>query len=91
MLSSVLNSERAIDVNIAIMRTFVKLRQMLESHVKLAEKLAELEDKYDERFRAVFDVLHELMTSPESGRKKIGFKVRESRTTYSTRKRKPKP
>ena len=53
MLSTVLNSERAIDVNIAIMRTFVKLRQMLDSHAKLAKKLAELEAKYDGQFRIV--------------------------------------
>ncbi|MCP4675827.1 MAG: ORF6N domain-containing protein, partial [Deltaproteobacteria bacterium] len=61
MLSSVLRSERAIDVNIAIMRTFVKLRRMLETHGKLAGKLAELENKYDEQFRVVFEVLNELM------------------------------
>ena len=53
MLSTVLNSERAIDVNIAIMRTFVKLRQMLDSHARLAKKLAELEAKYDGQFRIV--------------------------------------
>ena len=53
MLATVLNSERAIDVNIAIMRTFVKLRQMLDSHVQLAKKLAELEAKYDGQFRIV--------------------------------------
>jgi hypothetical protein len=55
MLSSVLNSKRAIDVNIAIIRTFVKLRQILESHVKLARKLADMEAKYDEQFQVVFD------------------------------------
>ncbi|NLE42326.1 MAG: ORF6N domain-containing protein [Lentisphaerae bacterium] len=53
MLATVLNSERAIDVNIAIMRTFVKLRQMLDSHARLAKKLAELEAKYDGQFRIV--------------------------------------
>ena len=53
MLATVLNSKRAIDVNIAIMRTFVKLRQMLDSHVRLAKKLAELEAKYDGQFRIV--------------------------------------
>ena len=53
MLATVLNSKRAIDVNIAIMRTFVKLRQMLDSHVQLAKKLAELEAKYDGQFRIV--------------------------------------
>ena len=53
MLATVLNSKRAIDVNIAIMRTFVKLRQMLDSHARLAKKLAELEAKYDGQFRIV--------------------------------------
>ena len=59
MLSSVVNSERAIAVNIAIMRTFVKLRQMLDSHAKVAKKLAGMEAKYDEQFRVVFEVLNE--------------------------------
>ena len=65
MLSGLLNSDRAIQANIAIMRTFVKLRRMLESHSKLAGKPAELEDKYDEQFRVVFEVLNELMTPPK--------------------------
>ena len=86
MLSSVLRSERAIDVNIAIMRTFVKLRQMLETHAELARKLAELENKYDDQFRVVFDVLNELMIPPEPKRKQIGFGVKEARVKYSTRK-----
>jgi hypothetical protein len=60
MLSTVLNSKRAIGVNIAIMRTFVKLRQMLDSHVQLAQKLAELEAKYDGQFRVVFVDTHSL-------------------------------
>ena len=75
MISSVLRSERAIDVNITIMRTFVKLRKMLETHVKLAHKLAELEEKYDKEFRVVFEVLNELMTPPEPKQKEIGFGV----------------
>ena len=87
MLSTVLNSKRAIGVNIAIMRTFVKLRQMLDSHAKLAEKLAELEAKYDGQFRIVFEALNELMAAPEPERKPIGFSVRERRARYSTRKR----
>jgi hypothetical protein len=77
MLSSVLKSKRAIDVNIAIMRTFVKLRQMLESHAKLAKTLTEMEDKYDEQFRVVFEVLSELMSPPEPKRKQIGFGAEE--------------
>ena len=86
MLSSVVNSERAIAVNIAIMRTFVKLRQMLDSHAKLAKKLAGLEAKYDEQFRVVFEVLNELMAAPEPKRKPIGFSVKERRARYSARR-----
>jgi len=60
MLSSVLNSERAIEVNIHIMRAFVKLREMIASHKDLAKKLDELEKKYDEQFRVIFDAIREV-------------------------------
>ncbi len=82
MLSGILNSERAVEVNIAIMRTFVKLRRMLETHATLARKLAEMEKKYDEQFRVVFDVLNELMTPPDSKPKSIGFHVKERVAAY---------
>ena len=85
MLSTVLRSDRAIDVNIAIMRTFVKLRQMLDSHATLAKKLSGLEAKYDEQFRVVFEVLNELMVAPEPKLKTIGFSVKERRGRYSVR------
>jgi len=74
MLSSVLNSERAIEVNIAIMRTFVKLREMIASHKDLAKRLDELEKKYDVQFRTVFDAIRQLMASPETKKRKIGFR-----------------
>lgn len=75
MLSSVLNSERAIEVNIAIMRTFVKLREMIASHKDLAKRLDELEKKYDVQFRTVFDAIRQLMAPPpETKKKKIGFR-----------------
>ena len=86
MLSTVLNSERAIDVNIAIMRTFVKLRQMLVSDAQLAKKLAELEAKYNGQFRIVFDALNELMVAPEPKRKQIGFNVNEPGTGYKAKR-----
>jgi hypothetical protein len=73
MLSSVLNSPRAVRVNIEIMRAFVRLRQVLASHADLARKLAVLESKYDAQFRVVFDAIRELMTPPEPPRKRIGF------------------
>ena len=74
MLSSVLRSERAIHVNIEIMRTFVRLRQMLSSNTELSRKLVALEKKYDARFKAVFEAIHDLMSPPESKKKRpIGF------------------
>lgn len=74
MLSSVLNSDRAIDVNIDIMRAFVKLRDLLASHAALARKLEELETTCDEQFRIVFDAIRQLMTPPSPPpRRRIGF------------------
>ena len=73
MLSSVLRSPRAVQVNIAIMRTFVRLREMLLSNAELARKLAALENKYDAQFKVVFDAIRELMLPPDLPRRKIGF------------------
>ena len=74
MLSSVLRSERAVRVNIEIMRAFVQLRQMLSSHADLARKLAALEKKYDAQFKVVFDAIRELTAPVEPPRKRrIGF------------------
>jgi hypothetical protein len=75
MLSSVLNSERAIEVNIAIMRAFVRLREMLASHKDLSRKLDELEKKYDSHFKIVFEAIRQLMAPPTETEKKrrIGF------------------
>ena len=75
MLSSVLKSKRAIQVNIAIMDTFVRLRQMLASNVALARKLTSLEKKYDARFKVVFEAIRKLMTpEPPPPSRRIGFK-----------------
>ena len=76
MLSSVLNSDRAIQVNIAIMRVFVKLRQIISTHKELASKLSELErkmEKHDEEIKAIFDVIRQLMFVEERPKRKIGF------------------
>ena len=74
MLSSVLRSDRAVHVNVEIMRAFVRLRQMLASNADLARKLATLERKYDAQFKIVFDAIRELMTPPEPKKKRpIGF------------------
>ena len=86
MLSSVLNSERAIAVNIAIMRTFARLRHLLASHADLARKLEDLEKKYDKQFRVVFDALRELMRPSDPPSKQIGFGVRESGAKYRTKR-----
>ena len=82
MLSSVLHSKRAIRVNVEIMRTFVRLRQLLASHADLAAKLEELETKYDAQFKIVFDAIRRLMSSPATPRKQIGFHIRERRAAY---------
>jgi hypothetical protein len=74
MLSSVLRSKRAVQVNVEIMRTFVRLRQLLSSNAALAGKLLELEKQYDSQFKAVFDAIRQLMIPPEPKRKKpIGY------------------
>ena len=74
MLSSVLHSKRAIQVNIEIMRAFVRLRRMLNSHADLARKLDALEKKYDTQFKVVFDAIRQLMKPPEPERIRIGFR-----------------
>jgi len=82
MLSGVLRSPRAVDVNIAILRTFVKLRRMLESSEELSRRLAELEARYDEQFRVVFEAINELMIPPEPKKNPIGFHVNEEPGSY---------
>jgi hypothetical protein len=73
MLSSVLHSERAIEVNIAIMRAFVRLRQLLSSHADLARKLDELERKYDKQFAIVFEAIRKLMEPQQAEVKEMGY------------------
>ena len=76
MLSTVLHSPRAIQVNIHIMRAFVRLRHILASHADLARKLEKLEKKYDAQFRAVFDAIRKLMELPEQNKHRIGFRTK---------------
>jgi ORF6N domain len=73
MLSSVLKSDRAADVNIAIMRTFVQLRRLMDSNRELARKIAEMEKRYDEQFGTVFQAIQQLITEEEEPKRKIGF------------------
>jgi len=75
MLSSVLKSSRAVQVNIEIMRAFVRLRRMLAEHRDLAQRLDELEQRYDKQFSAVFDAIRQLMTPPSQSKRPIGFTV----------------
>ncbi len=76
MLSSVLKSERAVQVNVAIMRTFVRLRQMLSANADLARRLDDLEGKYDKQFRIVFEAIRQLMIEEDAPPpKRIGFEV----------------
>jgi len=85
MLSSVLHSERAIQVNIAIMRVFVQLREMLSAHRELARRLELLENRiesHDEQIHDIFEAIRQLMTPPASPRKKIGFELKEPKAEY---------
>jgi ORF6N domain len=90
MLSSVLNSERAIKVNIAIIRAFVKLRQTLEANRDLARKFLDLEQrvpKNDQEIASILEAIRRLMAPPEKPRREIGFHVREKAPRYRVHKR----
>ena len=90
MLSSVLQSERAVKINIAIMRAFVKLRETLETNRELAREFSELEQrvgKHDDEIAAIMESIRQLMTPPEKPRRDIRFHVREKATRYRVRKR----
>jgi ORF6N domain len=89
MLSSVLKSERAVKVNITIMRAFVKLRETLETNREFARKFSELErrvGKHDKEISAIIDAIRQLMAPPEKQKREIGFHVREQATRHRTRK-----
>ena len=73
MLSSVLRSDRAVQVNIAIMRTFVQLRRLMDSNRELARKIADMEEKYDEQFGSVFQAIQQLIAEEAEPKRKIGF------------------
>lgn len=86
MLSSVLRSKKAAQVNVEIMRAFVRLRRMLTAHKDLARRLDELEQRYDEQFKVVFDAIRLLMRDEEKEKRKIGFEVKEPRRRYGRNK-----
>ena len=84
MAASVLNSTRAVEVSVQVVRAFIRLREVLATHKDLARKLAELERKYDARFRVVFDAIRQLMTPPAAAQKRrIGFPVPKTNDTVS--------
>jgi len=90
MLSSVLHSPRAVQVNIAIMRAFVRLREALSLHKELAHKLAKLEAKiagHDEDIKTIFEAIRQLMTPPAPPHKEIGFHIKEDGVPYRTKRR----
>jgi len=91
MLSSVLRSKRAVQVNIEIMRSFVKLREILATHKDLDRKLTELERKYDDQFKVVFEAIRQLMAPPDKKVKKIGFTVKEKQKAYGKSVKNKKP
>ena len=88
MLANVLNSPRAVHVSMQIVRTFVRLRQMLTSNMELSRKLEALEKKYDSQFKVVFEAIRQLLQPPEKPKRSIGFKIEEQVATYSVNKRK---
>ena len=88
MLAAVLNTPRAIEVSVFVVRAFVKLREILTTHKALAHKLAELESKietHDEAIRSLVSAIRQLMAPPAVGQKKIGFQLREKRASYGRR------
>ena len=82
MLSSVLRSERAIQVNIQIMRAFTQLRKMLSTHEDLKRKIESMERKYDQQFQIVFEAIKQLLSEEDKPKKKIGYTVKEKQKTY---------
>ncbi len=89
MLSSVLRSARAVQVNVAIMRTFVRLREMLATHEELRRKIDAMEKRYDARFQAVFDTIRQMLETPIPARKPIGFHARPELSARSAKPAKP--
>ena len=76
MLSSILNSQRAVQVNIQIMRTYVRLRELLSAHKDLKKKIGEMEKKYDSQFKVVFDAIREILSTDKKSKKQIGFHIK---------------
>jgi hypothetical protein len=87
MLANVLNSHKAVQVSVQIVRTFIRLREILTANKDLAMKLEEMEKKYDQQFRIVFKAIRQLITPTEKQKKQIGFRVEDQKAIYSPRKK----
>ena len=87
MLSSVLKSNRAIQVNIQIMRAFTQLRKMLSTHEDLKRKIESMEKKYDQHFQIIFEAIKQLLKTDEKPKKKIGYTVKEKQKTYGKKEK----
>jgi ORF6N domain len=87
MAASVLNTERAVDISLYVVRAFIRLRQLLATNTNLSHRLDDLERKYDGQFRVVFNAIRQLMMPPEPKRRSIGFHVKETKAAYKTRRR----
>ena len=90
MLSSVLRSDRAVQVNIQIMRTFYKLRKLLSTHEDLKKKIESMEKKYDQQFQVVFEAIKQLIDEESKPKKKIGFTVKEKQKAFGKKTKKKK-
>ncbi len=91
MLSTVLNSDRAVQMSILIIKAFVRLRELLSTHKELAQKLSDLEckiEKHDAEIQAIFEAIRQLLTPPEKPKREIGFSVKEPRSKYVVRRQK---
>ena len=94
MVASILNTQRAVEASIFVVRAFVRLREMVSTHKKLASKLSELErniESHDESIQTIFEAIRQLMIEPEKPGRKIGFGVKEKRAAYGKCKKKSKP
>ena len=87
MAASILNTPRAIEASVFVVRAFVKLREMLATHKELERKLITLEQKYDEQFSVVFEAIRQLMIPPDKKQRKIGFEIKEPKTRYTKKKK----
>jgi hypothetical protein len=91
MFANVLNSPKAVQVSVQIARTFIRLRELLATHKDVTQKLEDMEKKYDQQFKVVFEAIRQLITTPDSVQEKpkrqIGFKVAESKVHYAPRRK----